>query len=126
MLHTPNKDQTHIMHFTGAVTVRDKTITFGVEQKEHKRSGYSPDELRMKLNETGFSEIAISETFNITECLAWEWDRFIVYECLCAKKDPATATIFPIRQNNLAYIQKQVMAFNPTDFRNLAWLVVAK
>lgn len=130
ILHCPNKDQTHIINFRGSVIVYNakgekKTIIFG-EQEEHKRLGYSPDELRTKLNLAGFSEIAISATFNITECLAWEWDRFIVFETLCSRADPRTATVFPIRLQNLVYIQKQMLTFDPESYKNLAWLAVAK
>lgn len=130
ILHTPNKDQTHIIQFRGKVNVcnaqgEKETLTFG-EQEEHVRPGYSSDELRTKLKLAGFSEIAISATFNIVECLAWEWDRFIVFEAMCSGIDPRTATVFPIRLNNLVYIQNQMRSFDPESYKNLAWLVVAK
>lgn len=59
IIHTPNKDQTHI-------------IAEFQDNPEHIRRGYSTQELSVLFNEASFKEIWIHPTFNILECVSWE------------------------------------------------------
>lgn len=59
VLHTPNKDQTHIFEEFQ-------------DNPDHARKGYSDQKLSVFFSEAGFKEIDIHPTFNILECISWE------------------------------------------------------
>jgi len=59
VLHTPNKNQTHIL-------VKPE------DNPNHVRRGYSSSELRELFHKARFSSASTHSTFDILECIAWE------------------------------------------------------
>jgi ubiquinone/menaquinone biosynthesis C-methylase UbiE len=131
LLHTPNKKQTHIVAFKGSVKVSDghggtRVMRFGEEQEDHKRVGYTFDELHEKLKNAGFKTTTVERTFNILEALAWEWDRLCVYECMHEGKDPARTEMLQLRASSMANAMRQMLTFDIENFKNLGWLAEAE
>jgi len=131
VLHTPNKDQTHIIHVKGTITLRtqagEQIISWGAEQEDHKRLGYSSAGLYSKIMAAGFKQAKILPTFNILECIAWELDRFIIFQILKHRgiKGLEEET-YPINRDHMYRLIHFLAAFDPVKYVNLGWLVEAE
>ena len=132
VLHTPNKNQTHIVHVKGTIILRaddgaEQVIPWGEEQADHERKGYTSEELAAKLIKVGFGQVKVTPTFNVLECLAWELDRFIIFQVLSQKGPEALKNeIYPVRRDHMYKLIYKLAGSNPAEYVNLGWLVEAK